>query len=50
MRKSKALSMAINREKKKTMGHSGTIPKTTADIIDILPERFKTTFTGTPFL
>ncbi len=50
MRKSKALSMAINREKKKTIGHSGTIPKTTADIIDNLPERFKTTSTGTPFL
>jgi hypothetical protein len=50
MRKSKALSMAINREKKKTMGHSGTIPKSTADIIDNLPERFKNTSTGTPFL
>jgi hypothetical protein len=47
MRKSKALSVAINREKKKAMGHGGTIPKTTANIIDNLPERFKNTSTGT---
>jgi hypothetical protein len=32
-RKSRALSMALNREKKKVRGHDSTIPKTTGDII-----------------
>ncbi len=50
MKKSRALSMALNREKKKVLGHGETIPKTVDDILENLPEKFKTTSSGTPFL
>ncbi len=49
MTKSKALTQAINWEKKNVLGHGGIIPKTGVDIMDNLPE-FRTTSTGTLFL
>jgi hypothetical protein len=49
IRKSRALSMALNREKKKVMGHGGTIPNTADDFFENL-EKFNTTSTRTLFL
>jgi hypothetical protein len=50
MRKAKALSKAVNREKAKILGHGGNIPKTSESIIEDLPEKFKVTSTGGQFL
>jgi hypothetical protein len=50
MRKTKALSQALSREKKKVLGHGGVIPKTAEDIMASLPEKFKVMSTGSPFL
>jgi hypothetical protein len=51
MRKSKALpTQTIKREKKIVLGHGGIIPKTAEDITENLPDLFKKTSIGTPFL
>jgi hypothetical protein len=50
LRKSHALGQAIQRERKKVLGISGTVPKTPDDILEKLPDRFKTTSGGGPFL
>jgi hypothetical protein len=50
MRKARALSQAVSREKAKQLGHGGIIPKTPEDIVENLPEKFKVTSTGGPFL
>jgi hypothetical protein len=42
IRKSRAFSMALKREKKKVMGHGGTIPNTADDIFENLSEKLKT--------
>jgi hypothetical protein len=50
MKKSKALTQTINREKKKVLGHGGIIPNTAKDIMDKLPDKFNITSTGKPFI
>jgi hypothetical protein len=50
IRKSRALSMAILREKKKQLGCVGKEPNTVEEIIEKLPEHYKKTATGGNFL
>ena len=50
IRKSKALSNAMDREKRKSNGTTGRVPTEPQDIIDSLPERLKKTSAGAPFL
>jgi hypothetical protein len=50
LRKTHAVGQAIQREKKRMLGISGTVPKTPAEIMENLPERFKKTSGGGPFL
>jgi hypothetical protein len=51
MRKAKALSQAVNREKASwLLGHGGNIPKNLESIIENVMDKFKFTSTGGPFL
>lgn len=50
MRKTHALNQAVRRERQKILGINSVVPKTSADIIAKLPDRYKVTATGGPFL
>jgi hypothetical protein len=50
IRKSRTLSKAIHREKRKILGHSSTIPKTAEEIKENLPAKFAVTTSGSVFL
>ncbi len=50
MRKSRCLGQALYRKKKKRLGYTGAVPKSPALIMETLPERFKLTADGSPFL
>jgi FLYWCH zinc finger domain len=50
MSKSRAISMALYREKRRRLGITGAIPKTCADVMKRMPEHFKKTSTGGDFL
>jgi hypothetical protein len=50
IRKSRTIAKAINREERKVLGHSSTIPKAAEDITENLPEKFQVTSTGGIFL
>jgi hypothetical protein len=50
MRKSRCLGQALYREKRKKLGYTGAVPKSPALIMETLPEKFKKTADGSPFL
>lgn len=50
MRKSHALGQALQRERNKVAGIAGAVPKTPGQIMELLPDRYKLTAAGGPFL